>query len=113
MQRQLSAFLESNKLLHDTQSGFRVGYSTETALLEVTETVRETLDKGKQAMLVLLDLTAAFDTVSHTILLDRLVQIGVIGTTLAWFKSLPANSITTLYFQLSSYDLWSTSGIGP
>ncbi|XP_078507381.1 uncharacterized protein LOC144767916 [Lissotriton helveticus] len=47
VQEQLSDYVESNGLLHDSQSGFRTGYSTETALLEVVETVRETVDGGE------------------------------------------------------------------
>lgn len=87
VQKQLAEFLESNKLLHDSQSGFRSGYSTETALLEVSEIIRETIDQGNCAMLVLLDLSAAFDTVSHQILLDRLELLGVMATVLSWFRS--------------------------
>ncbi len=44
-------------------------------------------DSGLLTILVLLDLTAAFDTVSHEILLDRLVSIGITGTPLSWFRS--------------------------
>lgn len=61
----ISDFVETNNLLHPSQSGFRQNLSMETSLLEVSESNRETLDSGGKAVLVLLDLSAAFDTVPH------------------------------------------------
>lgn len=85
--RQLSSFVETNALLNDTQSGFHAGYSTETALLEVSETVREALEGGASAMVVMLDLSAAFGTVAHCTLLNRLNYFGFRGTVLSWLQS--------------------------
>lgn len=53
------------------QSGFRTHHSTEIAMIKVENNVRTNLDSNKSSVLVLLDMSAAFDTVNHQILLDR------------------------------------------
>lgn len=83
----LTGFLENNITLDSSQNGFRPGHSTETALLAVTEHLREALDAGRTSALILLDLSAAFDTVSHHILLQRLEEAGIEGLVLGWFSS--------------------------
>ncbi len=65
----------------DFQSGFRPYYNTEIAL------IRDTNDHGCFSLLVLLDLSTAFDTIDHNILLNRLeIDVGIGGSALAWFK---------------------------
>jgi len=70
--RQFVTYLDANCLLPSTQSGFRRGYSTETATIRVLSDLLDAVDRDDTAMLVLLDLSAAFDTVVHGILLERL-----------------------------------------
>ena len=84
--RILSHFSEHN-LLEPYQSAYRKGYSVETALVRVSNDIHHALDKKKAVFLVLLDLSAAFDTVDHSILLRRLETCGVTGGPLEWFKS--------------------------
>ena len=71
------------------QSGFRPGHSTEiAAVLCVMSDLLEAVDSGDVAALVRLDLSAAFDTVDHSILCRRLqVTFGLDGPVLAWFNS--------------------------
>ena len=72
-----------------SQSAYRQYYSTETALLRVRDDILRSLDKPHgEVILVLLDLTAAFDTIDHALLLQRLRQhYGVGGKVLQWFES--------------------------
>ena len=85
---QFISHLRENKLEEIFQSAYKVGHSTESALLRVHNDALRALDDGKCVMLVLLDLSAAFDTVDHGILLSRLSQcIGVQGSAYTWFES--------------------------
>lgn len=85
---QLHSHLSSNKLFEPFQSGFRKGHSTETALVRVMNDLLVSADSGASTILVLLDLSAAFDTVCHSILINRLERwLGITGTVLNWFKS--------------------------
>ncbi len=80
-------FLSQNNKLDAKQSGFRSGHSTETALLSVTEALRIAKADSKSSVLILLDLSAAFDTVNHQILLSTLSSLDITGIPLRWFES--------------------------
>ncbi len=84
---QVSLFLSQNNKLDAKQSGFRSGHSTETALLSVTEALRITKADSKSSVLILLDLSAAFKTVNHQILLSTLSSLDITGIPLRWFES--------------------------
>ncbi len=85
---QLYSFLEKNDICEDFQSGFRPSHNTETALIRVTNDLLLSSDRGYISLLVLLDLSAVFDTIDHNILLNRLENsVGISGNALAWFKS--------------------------
>ena len=85
---QLQDHLKQNNLYEQFQSGYRPGHSTETALLRVTNDLLMAADSDSPSLLILLDLTAAFDTVDHNILLHRLHStIGLSDTVLNWFTS--------------------------
>jgi hypothetical protein len=86
--KQLLDYLTTTRLLPDLQSAYRAYHSTETAVLKVLSDILLAVDKGDLAMLTLLDLSAAFDTVDHTILLHRLrTSYGLSGSVHDWFSS--------------------------
>lgn len=72
LHRQITQFINNNELLYERQSGFRPGHSCLTALTEVSENIRQELDDGNIAFLVLLDYSKAFDSVVHQILMWKL-----------------------------------------
>ena len=85
--RQLLDYLSTAGLLPKLQSAYRKHHSTETAVLRVLADILQALDSGNIAALALLDLSAAFDTVDHAILLQRLAtSYGLGGHALKWFS---------------------------
>ena len=80
--------MTENNLMDPMQSAYRKGHSTETALLRLHNDVVSAVDRGCGVCLVLLDLSAAFDTIDHTILLTFLKEhIGLGGPVLDLFQS--------------------------
>ncbi len=91
---QLQPFLNHNCITEIFQSGFKSAHSTETALLRVLNDILLATDSGDSVILVLLDLSAAFDTVDHSILISRLESdVGLKGTVLKWFQSFLSDRI--------------------
>src|SRR6218665_1127814 len=83
---QLIMYLEENSLLPAQQSGFRKYHSTESLLTRILAYMFLAVDKGHVTLLALFDVSAAFDTVDHGILLERLeTSFGVVGRPLLWF----------------------------
>ena len=80
-------YLTANKILAKTQSGNRMLYSTETALLCVTDDLLQAIDDKKISALVLLDMSKAFDSIRHDILLQKLQALGVSFSCRDWFHS--------------------------
>uniref|UniRef100_A0A3B3HMF5 Reverse transcriptase domain-containing protein n=1 Tax=Oryzias latipes TaxID=8090 RepID=A0A3B3HMF5_ORYLA len=100
---QLEDFLNQHKIPEVFQSGFRPLHSTESALLRVSNDILLANDAGDYVVLVLLDLTAAFDTVDHSTLISRLQNlVGIQGTALDWFKSYLAER--TMCVSLGGYE---------
>ncbi len=93
----------SNNLYDPLQSAYKEFHSTETALVKVTNDILCAIDNKKLVILVLLDLSAAFDTVDHKILLHTLEhEFGIIGIALAWIKSYLSGRYQTVYINGTS-----------
>ena len=89
---QLNDHLLENNLMEEFQSAYRKGHSTESALLRVQSDILHTIDQGKAAYLILLDLSAALYTIDHEILLKYMkTHLGIGGTVLHWFRSYLCN----------------------
>ena len=84
----LNEHLINNSLFDPLQSAYRDKHSTETALIKVQNDILSALDAGSSVILLMLDLSAAFDTIDHDILLSRLCNVyGITGDALDWFRS--------------------------
>jgi len=84
----LLSHMNENHLMDEMQSAYKVGHSTETALLRVQNDILTAVDKGKGIFAVFLDLSAAFDTIDHEVLLNFLSKkIGIKGKALSLLQS--------------------------
>ena len=88
---QLYLFLEKNDNIYKYQFGFRKGYSTEQAILEITDNSNTAIDNKQITCGLFLDFSKAFDTVNHDILLSKLHTYGIRGTPFKWCKSYLCN----------------------
>ena len=103
--KQLIAYLDANNLNVIYQSAYRKLQSTETALIRVHNDIAMALDHKRSVTLLLLDLSAAFDTVDHCILLSRLSsRFGIDGTALEWFRSYLSDRTQFVNRELKNHD---------
>lgn len=82
----LVSYLNKYNILADSQYGFRSGKSTQDAIIELTSNIVENVDNRNKCLAIFLDLKKAFDTVSASILVQKLENIGVRGLSLQLFK---------------------------
>ena len=86
--KQIQNYVDTNNLNAYHQSAYRKYHSTETALVRVTNDILRAVDNHHHVILVLLDLSAAFDTLDHAILLQRFQErFGITGNALRWMTS--------------------------
>ena len=110
---QIVQFINSHNLFAGLQSGYRKTHSCETAITKIHNDILMMIDKKHNVLLLLLDLSAAFDTVCHTLLLKKLKNAyGINGKALAWFESyLSDRSFTVKVNKSSSSSCQLTIGV--
>ena len=84
---QLYGYFTLNKLIYNSQYGFRKEHSTEFAALELIDKLMKGIDERKIPLSIFLDLSKAFDTLDHKILLSKLQHYGIHNTSLKWFHN--------------------------
>ena len=97
MHKRVYDFLNKFEMLYEYQFGFRKGFSTNYALTEILENLRLDLEAGNFVIGTYLDLSKAFDTVNHDILLYKLNYYGVRGHVQKWFASYLKNRTQITY----------------
>jgi hypothetical protein len=104
MHIRLSEFLDKNLLLDDNQFGFRSKHSTYMALLKLIDKVSAEMDGNYYSMGIFLDLSKAFDTIDHKILLDKLNCYGIRGIAHDWIKNYLSNRTQYVYVNNATSD---------
>ena len=87
----LSQYLKNHNLIYSSQSGFREKYSTETALVNIINSLLMNIDNNQVNGMLLVDYKKAFDMVDHQILFTKLELYGLGPDALNWFKSYLSN----------------------
>ena len=83
--------LDSKDLLYEKQFNFQGHNSTEYAIIQLIRDITRSFEKGEYTLGVFIDLSKAFDTLDHQILIRKLQYYGIDGTALEWFKSCLSN----------------------
>ena len=107
--KQVSTYLNEQKLLYDSQYGFRDGHSTELASIELIDRITLDLDKGKILISIFLDLSKAFDTLDHVILLQKLNYCGIKSVELNLFKDYLQNRTQYVSYDKTNSDMYHIS----
>ena len=87
MHSRLYSFFETNNVFYSSQFGFQKHKSTQHSLIEIVEKIRSCIESNKYGCGIFIDLKKAFDTVNHTILLQKLEHYGIRDTSLEWFST--------------------------
>jgi len=87
MFKRLINFINQNHLLNEFQYGFREKHSTQHAILDIINNIQSNIDSKLYSCAIFIDLSKAFDTVDHKILLGKLNSYGIRGVISNWFKS--------------------------
>ena len=87
MCKRLNSFIFKHNIIYPGQYGFIQGRSSEQAMLDIIYRITEAIENKQFSLGTFLDLSKAFDSISHEILLRKLPIYGIRGTGLNWFKS--------------------------
>ena len=87
MYNKLIVCLENVNCIYNKQFGFRANHSTIHAILLIVDKIQTAIENGKYSCGLFLDLSKAFDTVDHNILIHKLQNFGIRGPAIDWFKS--------------------------
>ena len=90
---QIYYYFQLHQLFYTNQYGFRKKHSTETAGLELIDRALKDVDNKQDPFAIFLDLSKAFDTIDHSIMIKKLKHYGIRGTALLWFESYLADRV--------------------
>ena len=115
--KRLINFVEKHRILYRDQYGFRRNHSTEMAIISLTTKITEAIENNEFTAGIFLGLSKAFDTVNHTILIEKLEHYGIRGIALEWFKNYLTNRSQIVNWQQhiiyqTNNLMWSTTRFG-
>ena len=84
---QMIQYMESNNMFHPSHHGYRSGHNTCTALIEMYDSWVEALERGELSGVMFVDLSAAFDCVDHSLLLEKMKLLGFSSACISWCDS--------------------------
>ena len=112
MYKRLIKFIDKNRILTPHQYGFRENRSTELAIIELTNRLTNAIDTGEFTIGIFLDLSKAFDTINHKILIQKLEHYGIRGVTKLWFQDYLTNRKQIVkYSQVRSKEMLIENGV--
>ena len=85
--QQLQKYLDENKTLYNFQSRFRANHSTDSSISYLQDKSITGFDKGMLTGMIAIDLQKSFDTINHTILLEKLSCLGLSNQVIGWLES--------------------------
>lgn len=109
----LNSFLDRNNVINPNQYGFRAKSRTAYAVTHLVELVTDSLEKRHHAGSVYIDLSKAFDTVDHSILLAKLSHYGIRGVPLNWLESYLTGRQQTVFLSHDMNDGKDNSNVAP
>ena len=98
-------FIENNNILNAKQFGFRAHHSTDMAIMQLVDKINNAVEKNETTIGVYLDLSKAFDTIDHDILLHKLDYYGFRGIVLDWFRDYLSNRTQYVSYNDNKSDL--------
>ncbi|CAB4022194.1 Hypothetical predicted protein, partial [Paramuricea clavata] len=96
---QFTEYLDSNGKIAQFQSGNRKIHSTETGLLYFTDEILKNMDMKQVSVVVLLDMSKAFDSIRHDLMLSKLRKVGAGDSAITWFESYLSRRTQTVKIQ--------------
>ena len=113
MYKRLINFVEKkNNILSEHQYGFCKNRSTKLNITEFIDKITKAIDKGQYTIGIFLDLSKAFDTINHTILIKKLEYYGIRGIALKWFQNYLTNRKQIVkYNDITSEAMTITTGV--
>ena len=94
--KQILKFINENNLFNPSHHAYRAHHNTTTAMIQMIDKWTEALDSGQMAGVCLLDMSAAFDVVNHSLLLEKLEFYGFNKETISWIRSYLTNRRQTV-----------------
>ena len=107
--KQVYYHLEENNLIYNSQYGFRLKHSCENAVGELLSVMLKGQENGKSTVATFLDLSKAFDTLSHPVLLQKLERYSIRGIANDWFRSYLSERELRCKLKMENYETYSSN----